>query len=233
MPRIPLIEDLTTGPIPPGSNLMVEYNPVSQWHNASLTIAAGWLRTGGRVSYNVFTQPPDHVRTRLKQLGLDVDSLEREKELGIQDWFSATVGRKSEEKLAQPTLKVADLSIAWSKRFGQSQPQPELLVMDDDSSTVARFNDEKIWTEFVLTRDMFAAPLLKSTMINPYTKGVHSDWVYKRFEAAFDGVIEFELNESGMATKDMIRIRSMRNVGFNREWHQLKIGENLEVTLEK
>jgi KaiC/GvpD/RAD55 family RecA-like ATPase len=233
VPMTALVEDLTTGPVPFGSNLLIEYNPVSQWHNASLTIAAGWLKTGGRVSYNVFTQPPTKVRARLKRLGLKVDVLEGENKLRIHDWYAATLGKKSVEKLAHQSLKVADQSIEFSKWLSESQPQPDLLRMDDDSSTVARFNEEKNWTEFVLTRDMAVSPVLKSTMINSLTKGVHSECVYKRFEAAFDGVIEVELDETGKATKNMIRIRNMRDVGFNHEWHQLRIGDNLEVTLEK
>jgi len=32
---------------------------------------------------------------------------------------------------------------------------------------------------------------------------------------------------------DLIRIRSMRDVDFNREWHELKIGENSEICLVK
>lgn len=233
VPRLALIEDLTTRSVPPGSNLLVEYNPVSQWHNASFTIAAGWLKTGGRVSYNAFAQPPTNVRAGLKRLGFDVDLLEREDKLRIQDWYTATLGSKSEEKFAHQSLKVADTSIELLRRLQESPPQPDLLRMDDDSSTMARFNEEKNWVEVVLTRDMPTSPILKSTNIISLTKGVHSEWVYKRFEAACDGVIEFELDESGMVTKDTVRIRSMRNVGFNREWHQLKIGDNLEVTLEK
>jgi len=31
----------------------------------------------------------------------------------------------------------------------------------------------------------------------------------------------------------LMRIRNMRNAHFDREWHELKIGENFEVTLEK
>jgi hypothetical protein len=30
-----------------------------------------------------------------------------------------------------------------------------------------------------------------------------------------------------------MRIRSMRNVGFDSEWHQLKVGDKFEISLEK
>jgi len=54
-------------------------------------------------------------------------------------------------------------------------------------------------------------------------RGVNSDWVYEQLEAAADGVVEFKVEEEGRTSKDMMRIRSMRNVHFNREWRELKI----------
>jgi KaiC/GvpD/RAD55 family RecA-like ATPase len=52
-------------------------------------------------------------------------------------------------------------------------------------------------------------------------------------EAAVDGIIDFKLEEEGKRTRDLMRIRSMRNVHFDREWHELKIGDNFEVTLDQ
>ena len=64
-------------------------------------------------------------------------------------------------------------------------------------------------------------------------KGMHSGWVYNRLEAAADGVLDIKVEEEGRAIRDIIRIRSMRNVHFDREWHELTMRENFEVTLEK
>lgn len=115
MPRLPLIEDLTKGPVPPGSNILVEFDPASQWYNTSLTIAAGWLRTGGNVLYYVYTRPPDSIRTRLSRFGLNLEQLEKEEKLSIFDWYTATLGQKSKEDDAVDSLKVADLSIRYAK----------------------------------------------------------------------------------------------------------------------
>src|SRR3972149_2045862 len=98
MPRIPLIEDLTTGPIPAGSNLLVEFDPASQWYNASLSMAAGWLEEGGRVSYNTHGQAPADIRARLSRLRLDVPKLEEDGKLIIFDGYTMTLGQKSKEK---------------------------------------------------------------------------------------------------------------------------------------
>ncbi len=93
MPRLPLIEDLTKGPIRLGSNILVEFDPASQWYNASLTIAAGWISSGGVSSYNVYDHPPENARLQLKNLGLDVEALEKEEKLRIVDEYTAQLGQ--------------------------------------------------------------------------------------------------------------------------------------------
>ncbi len=234
LPEIPLIEDLTTGPIPAGSNLLVEFDPASQWYNASLTIAAGWLRTGGRVLYNAAAQRPDKIRSQLKRQGLDPESLESEDKLEIFDYYTAGLGLKSAEKLAYDSLKVADLSILWSKGTLHAPPEHESsLRIHDSLSPLARFNDEKAWVEFLLTRVIASTASVKAVRICGITSGLHSDWVYKALEAAVDGIIDMRLQETGEERHDVLGIRVMRNVGFDRRWHDLKFGENFEVTLEK
>ena len=236
MPRIPLIEDLTTKPVPLGSNLLVEFEPTSQWYNASITIAAGWLRTGGIVPYTVHTQPPENIRLQLKRLGLNTVELERKDTLRIWDYYSATLGQKSNERLSVDSLKVADLSIFYAKDSTgiRGPPIPDRLRMDDNLSVLGRFNEEKSWVEFVLTRVLPMASLRQSTLISGVMKGVHSEWAYSQLEGAFDGVIDFKFEENNVGeTRDLIRIRNMRNVFFTKGWHSLRIGENFEVTLEK
>jgi len=65
VPRLELIEDLTSGAVIPGTNILVEFDPASQWYNASITMAAGWLKTGGSVSYIAHSQSPNDVRFQL------------------------------------------------------------------------------------------------------------------------------------------------------------------------
>lgn len=233
MPRLPLIEDLTKGPIPPGSNLLVEFDPASQWYNASLAIAAGWLKSGGRIWYFVNSQPPDNIRKRLTSLGVPVEELEREDKLRIHDVFTATLGQKSKEKYAAESLKVQELSIQFSREDMRGPPEPDLIRIAENASTVARFNDEKAWVEFLLTRGLPAGSMQKLIGIRGIAKGVHSEWAYKQLETAADGIIDFRLDESADPPQNLIRLRSMRNVGFDGRWHVIKVAENFEVTLEK
>jgi KaiC/GvpD/RAD55 family RecA-like ATPase len=64
-------------------------------------------------------------------------------------------------------------------------------------------------------------------------KGVHSEWAYKQLEGSSDGVVDFKLEEAGQTTRDLIRIRTMRNVHFDRELHELNLTQTFEVTMEK
>jgi KaiC/GvpD/RAD55 family RecA-like ATPase len=240
MPRIPLIEDLTKGPIPAGSYLMVQFSGSSQWYNVSLNLAADWLESGGRVFYVALAQAPEKIRSRLNRLGVKVEEFERAGGLKVMDGYSASLGQKSSEKLSVDSMKVSDLSILFSRGVMIGRPMPgtevqgpEWLRIIDNSSTVARFNEEKTWTEFVLTRNVPTAALTGASFIAGFAKGVHSDRVYQQLEAVADGIIDVVLEESGEETRDLIRIRTMRNVRFDSRWHALRIGENFEITLEK
>jgi KaiC/GvpD/RAD55 family RecA-like ATPase len=235
MPRIPLIEDLTTGPIPLGSNIMVEFDPSSQWYNASITIAAGWLRSGGKVSYLADSHSPDDVRERLRTLGLNPVELEREDRFWITDFYSAgVVGKKSKERFSAGSSKVADLSIWISKEVLHEEPAPDFLIIDDNTSNLDRFNEEEHWVELLLSRILPMAKTRQITQIvGIMAGGVHSEWAYKQLEAAVDGVLDFKIDEQAGETRDLMRIRSMWNMGFDRRWHTLKTLKNFEVTLEK
>ncbi len=185
------------------------------------------------MGYNLYAQPPDSVRTQLRRLGLNTEDLEASGKLVIIDGYTITLGQKSKEKRAFDSMKVADLSIVFLKGVMKAEPRPDLLRIVDNGSILARYNDEKAFVEFVATRALPSASLMKSTMIGGFVRGLHSDWVYKNLEAAMDGVIDFKLEESGEETRNLIRIRSMRNVGFDSRWYPLKIGENFAITLDK
>jgi len=232
LPHIPLIEDLTTGPIPPGSNLLIEFDPASQWYNACLSIAAGWLRQGGKISYNTYTEAPNDVRSKLRRLGVDVELIEKEGGLRIWDWYTLTLGLKSVEKYSFESLKVNDLNIYFSRQIMRDPPDPNWLRLVDNMSPLSRFNDERSWLEFTLTRGFPSSKMRKSTNLVSFVRGLHGDHVYKQLEAAVDGVIEFTVDEVEGETRTMIRIRNMRDVVFDSRRHRLSFRDNFEAALE-
>ncbi len=219
---------------------MVEYTGASRWYDACLTMAAGWLKTGGRVSYSAYVRPPEFVRSKLERLGLNPGELEEDDRLRIWDFYTASLGQKSKERLAIDSLKVADLSILFAKQVMAGHPAlgrhpygPDWLRIADNGSTLARFNDEKAQVEFRLSRDIPSASTTKSVVIVGFIKGLHSDWVYEQLEATVDGIIDFKLEEKEEGSVDLMRVRTMRDLAFDNRWHKLKVNENFEVTVEK
>lgn len=195
-------------------------------------MAAGWLKTGGRVVYDLAAQPLDKIRLQLKRLGLESEILESEKRLSLVDHYALTLGMKSTTP-GVDSMKVADLSLYKRAELLRGSADPDLLCFTDNTSIWARFNEERSWIEYLLARSLPSTRLTKSTYIRGVMRGVHTDWAYRHFEDANDVIIDFKLDETGDETRDFMRIRSSRNVPFDRKWHQLKIGENLEVVLEK
>jgi hypothetical protein len=120
--------------------------------------------------------------------------------------------------------------VEWAREahLNESEPETNLLRIWDNLSTLGRFNEEKNWVEFVLERELLFGVSIGATTFHGIVNGVHEGWVYKRLEDAHDGIVDVRVGDDG---KDLIRIRNMREVGFNRKWHELTISPNLEVSL--
>jgi len=231
LPRIPIIGQLSKDPIPPGTNILVEFDPASQWLNTSLTIAAGWMREGGSVSYVAHSLSPDDIRSQLRRLGLDVEALEQKDRLWITDLYTISIGQKSKEKFTPESLKVSDLSIWIAREAMVESPAPEFLVIADNGSILDRFNDERNWVEMYLTRPIPMGKPRQMTQLIAFTSGIHSNWAYRQLEAAVDGIVDFKIEEGHEPARDLVRIRNMRRVRFDRKWHELSVGENFQIRL--
>lgn len=123
---------------------------------------------GGSCYLQCYPQPPENVRAQLSRFELNVSELEANDKLRVFDWYTATLGRKSNEKYAFYSLKAADLSVLYGKFMMASeggidlqppQPSPDWLRIFDDVSCLARFNEEKSWVEFVRTRLIPIVPM--------------------------------------------------------------------------
>jgi KaiC/GvpD/RAD55 family RecA-like ATPase len=237
LPRLALIQDVLLEPLPVGSNLLVEYDASSQWYNAALTMAAGWLGSGGQVSYSAVAQSPSSVRSKFQRLGLNVEQLEKLDYAGLRiwDWYSVAHGKKSTERLRIDSLKVADLSIMTSRDMKRedSGHDPQRLTVKEDLSCLSRFNDEKLFLEYELTRDFQENIQCEVTALTGFMSGIHSDSFYRRLEAEVDGVIDVKIEERSGEIVSLMRVRVMRNVAYDSRWHQLRVGGNFKVTLEK
>jgi KaiC/GvpD/RAD55 family RecA-like ATPase len=95
-----------------------------------------------------------------------------------------------------------------------------------------RFNEEQNWVEVFLSRAIPSTSRAKSTTIRGIVNGIHSAWAYKTLEASVDGIIDLKLQETDKGVRNLLRIRSLRNVSFDSEWRPLSIDAN-EVKVEK
>ncbi len=105
------------------------------------------------------------------------------------------LGIKSREKYKLESMNVADLRIWAAKEFMHQPPSPDLMYVTEKSSVLARYNDEKSWVDYTLTKILPAVSMTKAMNIRGITVGVHSDSAYKQLEAAFDGIIDVKVEK--------------------------------------
>lgn len=250
---IPLLEKLIPGGVRPGTMLLVEFDPASQWLTIATNIAARFLMDGGRVTYMACNRPLEDVRFGLEALGVDAKREFKEAKLVIDDWYSAGLsgGRlsssDSEHGWVEPiegggrmrSLKVADLSVQWLKDTKQGfQPwdvaetwPPGALGMFESLSEPLRFNDENAFAEWMIGRAIPNERRAKRITFHGIATGIHSEPFYRRMENASDGIIEMKVLERDNEAVDCLRVKSLKGQPRDARWHEIEIKPNGEAIL--
>lgn len=197
----------------------------------ALAIGLGWLRQGGALHWVAASRTTDASTSQLTQLGLNVEELHQKRRFIVEDWYTYSLGQKPVG--GYESLKVSELSINLAKGWMRAPPAPDRIIIVDNFSILDRFNDEKSWVEFTLGRAIPGGQARKITIIRGLMEGVHSPWAYKQMEAGHDGIIDFRLDESGEETRNLVRIRNLRNAAFDSRWHKLNLSNNFEFTVSK
>lgn len=248
---IPLLAQLIPDGVKPGTIFTVEFDPASQWLAVSTTIAAKYLQAGGRVGYSTLTRPPESVRESLTNLGVDVPTAIKQYHLVIDDWYTATLtsGRIEEEpgktSVLEPieggsrvrSLKVADLSVEWLKSSKHGwQPgdlvetwPPGALGITDSDSEMLRFNEEKPFLEWLITRGWPNERKAKRINLNGICRGTHTESFYRRLEGYVDGIIDLLVREREDEASSFLRIRSLKNQPSDARWHEIEVKSNGEA----
>ncbi len=192
---IPILTELVPDGIKPGTLFLVEFDPESQWLAVAATITAGYLRAGGRVGYEAQLGSPETVKENLLALGVDVSAATSERRFNLDDWYSATLtGGRLEEggpSVIEPieggfrvrSLKVADLSVQWLKDVKQGfQPwdvvetwPPGALGVMESMSQMLRFNEEKPYLEYLISRFIPNERRAKRIDLAGVLHGVHTE----------------------------------------------------------
>ena len=248
---IPILTELIPDGVKPETLFVVEFDPASQWLAVARTITAGYLRAGGHVSYTAMLGSPETVRERLLALGVDVSAAIREGRLSVDDFYSATLsgGRldggepsiieRIEGGYRIRSLKVADLSVEWLRdmRHGSESMAdfenwpPGALTISESWSQMLRFNEEKPFLEWMISREHPTARRAKRVDFAGFVRGVHTESFYNQVETAYDGVIDLRVMERGEGWKNFLSIRSLKGQPHDARWHEIQVKRNGEAAL--
>jgi len=231
---------------------LVEFDPASQWLTIATSIAAEFLRHGGRVTYVACNRPPEDVRSSLEALGVDVKREFKERRLVIDDWFSAGLsggrlassdGQYGWEPIEgggrMRSLRVSDLSVEWLKMIKQAfQPDdvaeswpPGALGIHESLSEALRFNEENAFAEWMASRAIPNERRAKRITLHGVATGIHSEPFYRRMENAADGIIEMRVLEREDEVRDCLRVKSLKGQPRDARWHEIGIKSNGEAVL--
>ncbi len=245
---VPIVSELIPNKIRPGTILLVEFDPESQWFTIAETITVNLIQSGIAVTYLAMARSRQDIRDALSRLGLDVTAAEKAGQLWVDDWYSATLGlerkRDSEETLEvvqQETgfyiqlnsLKITDLSVQFMKSMKEGVEVRSPLIVAESISPQLRFNEERSFLEWIETRVNPSERMGKRIVLQGVLRGVHSEAFYKRLENAADGVIEIRVMERDDEAKNMLRLRGLRGQRYDAHWHEIEIRPNGQATLIK
>ena len=254
--NVPLLDPLIPDGIKPGTMLLVEFDPESQWLAVASTVAARFSETNHHVGYLAMSRTPEDVRNSLSDLGVDVSRAEKAGMLAIEDWYTASLtggrvdsslkGTRIFESTATGlralSLKVADLSVEWLKS-SKAGPHPVYDIVDfwppgsliivESFSVILRFNEERAFVEWIESRVNPGERKRKSITMQGFVRGIHTDQLYKLMENASDGVIDIKVVERGEETRNLLRVRGLKGQPHDTRWHEITIKSNGEVTLAK
>jgi KaiC/GvpD/RAD55 family RecA-like ATPase len=237
--------------VKPGTIFLVEFDPESQWLAVAATITAGYLRGGGRVSYTATLRAPENARENLLALGVDVSAATREGRFAVDDLYSATLtggrleggGASVIERIEGGTryrsLKVSDLSVQWLKDMKQGPESgvvwenwpPGAVTIVESDSQMLRFNEEKSYLEWAISRTHPNMRRTKRIYFVGYVRDIHTESFYKRLESDADGVIDVRVMERDEEAKNFLRIRSLKGQPHDARWHEIQIKRNGEAAL--
>lgn len=247
--KIPPLGNLIPDGIKPGTMLLVEFDPESQWFSIATTLAANTFRDDRYVGYLAMARPVEDVKQSLSEIGIDVRQTKALERLVVEDWYSATrsggrlephgpeVFERTAEGLRVRSLRIADLSVDWLTT-SKSGPRvydivdfwpPASLVIVESFSAILRFNDEKPFVEWLESRVNPEERKRKSITLQGIVRGVHSEWLYKRMESTCDGVVDLRVMEREEETSTFLRVRSLKGQPHDSRWHEIEIRSNGEA----
>ena len=226
---VPILRGLISGGLDYGANILVEFEPQSLWHDASLSIATQALKEGIRTQFHVWTRAPEQVRVDFERHGLNVKELEEDGKLQLFDNYTPQTGLGS----VKGTMKVSDWSIGQMKAMKASIPEAEKrwLHIDDDQSVALQYNKEEDFIDFLRTRQIPTLKERENVVLWGFLSGTASVPFYRKLESLCDGIVDFRSQEIGGQIEHEVRIRAIHGRTFDSRWRRLRLLESGQVEL--
>ncbi len=239
---VPIMDELVQRGVPTGANLLVEFDPRSLWYETSFTIAARALKNGTRVDYHTFIRAPNEVRNSLSRFRVDVDKLEQDQTLRVIDSYTTQIGLNLSEEprgsakietVAEKSLKLSDWSIGWVKELKEAPAEidKKRLHIDDNSSVLLQYNDEKVIIDVWRTRNLPHTRVRESVFLYALLTEVGSPSFQKQLESISDGIVEFKSEDKEGRIEQYVRVSAMRGRSYDSRWRRLQLLDNGEVKL--
>jgi len=239
---LPILGEMAPGGLTYGKNYLVEFDPHSLWYEASLTIAADSVRHGTRTDYHTFAHIPSDVKEALRRLGVNEKRLEDESTLRIVDSYSVTallrppevIGGSSLVRSMEGSLNLKD----WANRNVDlvradiPEIEKKRLHIDDNTSVLLSYNDEKTFIDHWRTNALSFARIFDLCIFHSAVTGTYSENFYRQFESLCDGVIEFKSREENETIEQYVRIKATRGRPHDSRWRRLRLLDNGEVVLD-
>jgi len=229
-----ILGELAPGGFHYGMTCLVEFEPHSLWHEASLTITAEALKKGIKTEYHIFQHTPREVRSALKEMGVDIERCEAKGIFRIMDTYTPTTPlEESREGRAEPLLsgRVPDArrwadAIRQKMKSGFEEEEKRWLHVDDNEAVLLQFSDEDYIVNGWRTTFVPMTKARELLTLHALLVGVASDSFYRKREALADAVIDFKAVEEGRKLEHYIRLRTLRGVKFDSSWRRIELFGN-------
>jgi KaiC/GvpD/RAD55 family RecA-like ATPase len=170
---------------------------------------------------------------------VEVEELERSGAFSIIDSYTVQLGMATPEApsgrvhFQTQSVKLSDWSIPTGRELKTGPPEPEKrrLHIDDATSVLLQYNDEKLFIDSWRTRFVPLSRVRELAFLNSLVTGVYSESLYRMFESLCDGIIEIKSEEKGDAIEHFVRVRALRGKSYEARRRQLRLLENGEVAL--
>jgi KaiC/GvpD/RAD55 family RecA-like ATPase len=234
-----ILGELAPGAFHYGMTCLIEFEPDSLWHEASLTIAAEAVKHGIKTEYHVFQNSPADIRAKLRRMGLDPENFEEKGSLRIIDNYTPTTPlksstrRRSEELLSgrSPKLEQWNRAIRDKIRQGFDSSEQRWLHIDDNEAILLEYNTEEFVTNGWRTIFLPMAKARQLLTLHALATGIASDSFYRKRESLVDAVIDFKTGEDRGKLSHFIRVRALRGSSFDSAWRRLEHSEGGRVRL--